>query len=557
MEDDKEADELWNSVIPPPKRDASRWGTHDTPDMPATHATHRELRVADVGSGSGGSGSGASSVSIEARVVPDTVSLWPSALELPDDRDAPNNPYLAEVPDSPAVSADKATFMEEGHVYALQDARGTYPKMILSGSKVYDYLATYEKIQEMDLRIRLEKTMDKLKQPKFGSGNANPELHASFRHMLLYHFGTFDSRHGFTAPLSYRERARRFQRISDREFVYFIHSSVFERVERWILGFDRTDRTDRIDKIDKIDKIEGQKETNEAQTTTPQEQFPFNLDLPTDEMDYLELLQCLMPIQKGSKYWETPQLKALVQPYLDRGSPSLTDPKLGLCYTLPSKYGTQLHHHLEQRILGMQIKEEICRMYPVQEKEDMEQIDAFMERFPPGFFRHVEYRVASYRHKICGSIDAIRVDDEGVWHVYDHKRSFLFEPGKRIVSDFYNVSGYPAKDKISKKFTLGADGVYNVQNRHLVRSDMVFHYMIQLATYRKLLQLNGQRVSNIVYLNMFHPTMDQFCLIRMRLGERCKGTSSPVELVEGIFRAREKHIQKYFAVKESGSEAGE
>jgi hypothetical protein len=523
-EDEREADELWNSVIPPPKRDASRWGTPDTPD------THREARVADVAS--------ASSASIEARVVPDTVSLWPSAPELPDDRDTPNNPYLDEVPDSPAVSADKATFMEEGHVYALQDARGTYPKMILSGSKVYDYLATYEKIQEMDLRIRLEKTMDKLRQPKFGSGNANPELHASFRHMLLYHFGTFDSHHGFTTPLSYRERARRFQRISDREFVYFIHSSIFERVERWILGFDT---------------IEGPKEARTVTQTTTQ--FPFNLDLPTDEMDYLELLQCLVPIQKGSKYWETPQLKALVQPYLDRGSPSLTDPKLGLCYTLPSKYGTQLHHHLEQRILHVLLKEEICRMYPVQEKEDMEQIDAFMERFPPGFFQHVEYRVASYRHKICGSIDAIHVDEDGVWHVYDHKRSYLFEPGKRILPDYYNASGYSAKDKISKKFTLGADGVYDVQNRHLVRSDMVFHYMIQLATYRKLLQLNGQRVSNIVYLNMFHPTMDQFCLIRMRLGEKCKGTSSPVELVEGIFRAREKHVQRYFSVGKCGGRA--
>jgi len=189
--------------------------------------------------------------------------------------------------------------------------------------------------------------------------------------------------------------------------------------------------------------------------------------------------------------------------------------------------------------------------YPLAEIQDYEQVEAFLKHQLFGLeLVHTEYRVGSYRHKICGSIDAIYRTSDGTWVIVDWKRSMsIFESDKEILRDIY-APGLSKQKGISCKFYVDEEGMYGLNYAHICKSDTVYTYMIQLAVYRKLCILNGNKVSKEAYLVVFHPSFPTYRILRVHLDKKCKA-GAPIEVVNWIFAQREAHLKQYFSSHKS------
>jgi hypothetical protein len=233
-------------------------------------------------------------------------------------------------------------------------------------------------------------------------------------------------------------------------------------------------------------------------------------------------------------------------------------------YARPSVNGTKLHAYIEHRLRG-RTREECAVAYPLAEKEDAVQVEAFLASLStPGrgdgkgghHFRYLEHRVGSFRHKICGSIDAIWVCPvTGIWTIYDWKRAYLiFERGREILRDIYAPGIGRRSRYVSAKFCISSiaqqgkekEETYEVIYTNVTRTDEIYKYMIQLAVYRLLCILNGATVSTEAYLVVFHPLHHTFRKMRVDLTKPCKGIGSPIEVVNWIFHQRETHLLEYF-----------
>lgn len=411
--------------------------------------------------------------------------------------DTITNPYRYEEQEiiRERINDDKIVFDEPLHKYSLQDRHASYPGWILSGSKVSGYLECF---QEAVTRSAGAKKMPPMKEILEGvHGELQMDLMSkvsakkfvphvtTFKKMLQYHIGHFPHQQGDILPLTCRERSQRFLEYEKKiggnkakaEMSHFLPGVVYRKLE-WYL-------------IKKECLLE-----------------PDELRLLWRYLDG----ECSLPIFKDQELI-TEEEKITEKDILFN------------FFRLPALNGTKLHSYIEARILGMS-KEDAARMYPVPETEDITQVEAFFEQFPIENIIHAEYRVGSFRHKICGSVDAIAQDPyvEDQVMLVDWKRAFKLI--HENVKNFIRPRGYGANEYVLRRGVKVTDGLRD--------------YMIQLATYRKLLILNGFKVSSTAYLVVFHPTRESYERLEIDL------TDVIVE-VEGIFHEREVHIKKLFS----------
>lgn len=142
--------------------------------------------------------------------------------------------------------------------------------------------------------------------------------------------------------------------------------------------------------------------------------------------------------------------------------------------------GTRMHAYIEHLLNGVQ--------RPDVELEDPESEGNQIRRFLASLNRKVirtELRVASLKHRICGTLDALVMDAEGKLYIYDWKRS---------------------------------RNVFNPSTQRRGRSYV--SYQQQLTCYRKLLKLNGVETEPIGVLGVIHPLYEDFQLIELDLEER-------------------------------------
>lgn len=221
--------------------------------------------------------------------------------------------------------------------------------------------------------------------------------------------------------------------------------------------------------------------------------------------------------------------------------------------------GNVYHWYVECFFLGHPQEKE---KFTVLEKE-LNQFHVWMKKIPFDYVTNVEQVFGSNRHKLCGSDDACHFrKSKGKYHLVDHKRSSkLFERGKKSRhirdyrenekpnSDYSNWYSYEDDVEIS-------DGVRaRVYHPHIV-NDELFGYMIQLACYRKLRNLNGKPTSRIAYIWCVNEDFveedgeDETCVhvIRLDLGKSIKDFVNivPVGMIEWIFHEREKQVQRNF-----------
>ena len=150
--------------------------------------------------------------------------------------------------------------------------------------------------------------------------------------------------------------------------------------------------------------------------------------------------------------------------------------------------------------------------------------------------------MGSYRHKICGSVDALRFNQDGEMEVWDWKRSAKF--------DQFSWWSTPGHVKRASLKDCAYSGV----------GEVLLKYAVQLAVYRKLALLNKiEKVSNIGRLVIVHPAFGTWNIVEFDMTERTPfdkngtlkglGGYSPIEMVELMFEHHEKQLTRIMGKK--------
>lgn len=458
---------------------------------------------------------------------------------------------------------DKVIFLENGHMYALRDRKGIYPSLIVSGSNVIKYLSAYKKTVVED-KGTLYDTTRFLRDKGFGPGKNLLQrmemLRARFAGYCIKLNALLWERPDTELPLSYAERAnilstsletfgldvdmgKTTKQNSDRDVHYFFPSFALDALE-YEVGGVILDRSYAAHETSLRDPVHIGRVQRALQPFLPSDEswrrLPLTIRTALGNLGFPE----------GGRRRMSPRDE-------DAFTVKLLTRKAGL----PTLRGTALHQHIEQRLLGVLDRETIVRQFPLAEREELRQIDSFLSAYPPGTFRYMEYRVGSLRHKICGSVDAIRVhppseetDGEEVWQIYDWKRTpYIFGMFKSIKLN--DGIGRMTNDKIEYRDVAVAGGAstrreYFVNYENIGRSDDIYTYMIQLATYRHLCVMNGARVSKVAYLVVFHPMYEDYRALRVELDRPCKASlEAPVDFVARVLKERERHLRDLYRRK--------
>jgi hypothetical protein len=449
-----------------------------------------------------------------------------------DDRDTDQNPY----PEDPAEARGegKVAFHEESHTYALADENGVYPDLIVSGSKVAKYMEAYQEALQWEGGVREAAAFTRKRSgPSRQSASTARMSLQTFRGALAHYFLSLCEGPPLEKPMTYGERSKLMQvAFPGKEFGYFLPNTTCTAVEKWF-----------------VRKRQGQ------DGDVP---HPFDLS-DLDQYEAYQELYSLMEVSDGGGYQpdpkrvklnDSPLFQELFRPRVPDFH--IDETYIQAKYTLPAIQGTALHAHIEQRFLGVP-REECLKNFPLHDPQDLANIDMLVERYGPGYFKHLELRVGSFRHKYCGSIDAIREDPEsGEWTIFDWKRSSrLFELNKEIVLSIYGS----VQDRKAGSMIFVEDyerrGVFIPQYNSISKSSSMYEYMMQMATYRKLCTLAGKRMSKYANLVVIIPSFVGFRLIELDLSRQCKTSPSPIEHVEWIFQQRERHLKRHFRDIES------
>ena len=490
-----------------------------------------------------------------------------------DPLDADINPYPETALGQSKNKTKRITFHEQTHTYHLVDARGfAYSDLIVSGSKVIKYMGVYaDVVNSYEPEVAGESVEDRMwtilhrvsaqlraelhfgghlladkvekkqiqapprtkaavaasaanaraKQRRSLQGDLQNDFTLTLRNYIQY---LCEETTTLELPFAYATRLRLFAKFTKKNFAYFIPSWVYARIESWIQRRKRTPAAIAIPK-------------------------PFDLSDPDEYEAYQEVYTHLhameFPPYIRSELFVTPVPLLRIE-----ADSAYFDKK----YTIPRTSGTQLHSYIEHRLRGGS-KEDCLLDFPLAEIEDVENAELFLEDYPPGTFAHMEYRTGSLRHKYCGSLDAVYIHpDTGIWYIFDWKRSpLILDPGKKIIHSRYLPGQQTRKQRyhvltgelpISNKFEIDDNGVYHVVYQNLTKSSHVYGYMVQAATYRKLLLLEGRRVSTRAYLGIFDPAVRGYVKLELRLDKGGKsGCLPPTEYVEWVFHHREMHLQ--------------
>lgn len=224
--------------------------------------------------------------------------------------------------------------------------------------------------------------------------------------------------------------------------------------------------------------------------------------------------------------------------------------------------GKLFHWYVEQLIEG-----KIVRVPKGIEKE-VRQLNKYFEKVPIKHFVGTEVGFFSFKHRICGQVDALLhnpITDEHI--IVDWKDSYvLFEPGKPTrqyppVESEQNKKGYTDKYVYENDFEI-LPGVFIRVYHPVTKQDKfdanLFKHMVQTATYRKLMLLNGKPTSHISYINVVSEKLEseeigvepELRVIRCNLRKKVtKYGVSPACLAERIFYDHKQQLEKIFFPK--------
>jgi len=225
-----------------------------------------------------------------------------------------------------------------------------------------------------------------------------------------------------------------------------------------------------------------------------------------------------------------------------------------------AQVGKLFHWYVEQRIEGKDVG------VPKGIEKEVKQLNRYFEQVPIRYFAGTEVGFFSFRHRICGSIDALLHNPiTGEYTIVDWKNStVLFESGKPTrqypLVESENKKGYTDKYVYEDNFEI-LPGVFirvyhprNLDNFN----DKLFGHMVQTAVYRKLMLLNGKSVSHISYINVVSAQLEseaigldpELRVIRCNLRKVVKKYGvSPVCLAERIFEHHKEQLEQLFYPK--------
>ena len=391
---------------------------------------------------------------------------------------------------------NKTTFFAElngvpCHTYFLSDKNSSNSKYIVSASKLDEHMKWWEKVPEFSIAIFNELHLKK----GFDMSNQNPtrfdgHVHV-IRETLWKYFGSLGRVEKEQPFVEYKKRRELMQthllsHSTTIDICAFFKSDTFRTVEKFIWYDDIPEKID--DDLIKLGRF---------LYNSKEGRFPDNLHKLFHGINCTKVLTGVDVIQGVGMAREA---------------------------------GKMLHSRIEAILKNKdQTLDDDDDKYPVREPEDEQQIKIMLNAFKEFDFRYVEHCIGSYKHRVCGMIDALALDENGKWNIIDWKRSASL---------------------LSYDTPMGRDGntVIHIDLKKYARSNVMIKYAIQLAVYRKLLLLNGYDVNVLGRLVVFHPMFGSgiYTLV-IDLTSEGRNGFSPMQHVNNMFQKREELLRKRFA----------
>lgn len=461
---------------------------------------------------------------------------WVAPEPLPDTE---HNPW----PDDPSMElvqqGTKVAFVDEGHQYYLQDGKNAYPDHIISCSSLIKYWGECIKVlacgdeNTTDVVVQAKQCMDRFKMSKcpMPKSTTSPEgPHAILVRKMLSNYLNRFLEWKSEEPPSFPDRQLRLAAHvppgCGKTFNNHIRHAALRDLENWLLergepSFTRSD---------------------------------------TDYIDILRYLKC--PTEGYSHVTAESKSGASLSVFLENEVVRLGGPFPPMSAgeisqaagILAAGAGTIAHRYIECQLLGIKDEQPELR-----EREDLESITAMLSyldkkgvKFDP---ECIERRVGSLLYKMCGSMDALRKRPDGVYEIWDWKRT-------QNVHDW--IKNAKQKDEDDPHHWVCDMTSINF-------SDSLMTYHIQAAGYHQLESHSfpTKVISNSAFLGAFHPSFERgFIILEMILdapmkqkalavtkgisryakdGEVCECTElSSLDYVKSLMHHRLGHLKRHY-----------
>lgn len=441
----------------------------------------------------------------------------------------------------PLKSNQKIAFIDEGHLYFIQDRQWAYPDYIISCSKLISYWDTYIKVmscgdakdvnpivQISDALARANRSKSaKLvpKRPDYEGPNVT-----LIRQMLTTYINTFLEWNVSDPDFNTRaaQLAKCISADTDKSFPHHVQHRTLRLIEVWLLG-------------DIADVHRGAEWTSMLRyIRCPVGGFT---NISASCVGGNSLSEFLSAEWEGIN-GQTPLL------------PMCAEEASRVPFEIPCMAGTIAHAYLERSF------DPSRGPLPVlHEREDVDCLTALLAylakngvTFKPD---NIERRVGSRLYKFCGTMDGFREREDGTFEVWDWKRSSK-------VNTWLDVCTRPFAD----------DPHYlRVDFSKVGFSSNLMTYFIQAAGYRQLELLTNpyKKISTSAFLGVFHPTLEmKFAIVELQLDVKmqkralntskgignymlpngdlveCASGMTAIEYVQCFLHHRLQHLKKHF-----------
>lgn len=464
------------------------------------------------------------------------------------DVDYPTNPYPdPHIPGESNPHGTKVFFEEIKHSYWLGDQSGIYlngPKdiynkgekvaEIVSGSKLRAHCALSMKKSSSKNKVSYVSQNVGPKKPLFSGSKAVAEKAKLIACVFRKHVLTYGRLSSADSSLDFRSRATRFKQIISEMNLKNLDLSQFVGEQVWI-SIERT--------------------LSSSSPKNPETLF-LDIEKPAEIKVFLRLLNCGLfntdwqyadtddeettaPELNGFAWAAEIGLSSAFMNYDDSADLKPVDQELfSRIQAYPMRFGTNLHAYIDDNLslrLGVEgyaeLKDTKCLCATHMEVQQANHFMSFLK------FEAVkqEFRLGSFKHKVCGSIDAL-VLNEGVHTIFDWKRTAVITRPENLDEEH--------EAKVSIDHVDPSDGKHSL-----------VEYAVQMAVYRKLLVLNGYAFSEIslsMKLVIFHPSFEKkedWFIVCIDLSEACMelGNKSPIDFVENLFRVRHNELTDFYS----------
>jgi hypothetical protein len=409
--------------------------------------------------------------------------------------DTAHNPWPDATGKKIVEEGVKVAFEEEGHQYHLQDGSSAYSDWIISCSGLIRYWGECVKVcacgdaNVTDVVVQTKQTLDRYKMQQVPRPKtAEPEgPHAKFvRAMLSAYLNEFAASNK-DGPSTYMARQDRLDALvppeCGKKFRNHIRHAVVRDLENWLLESDTPTFTESDDEY----------------------------------MDVLRYLKCPQT-GFGHVTAKSKSGRALCE-FLETEwvrvgavSPMTQREMNGAASVLAAGAGTVAHRYIECHLLGI---DEVPELREVEDRESIHAMLTYLNEKNISFEKeNLEKRVGSMLYKICGSMDALRKRDDGVYEIWDWKRTqYAKEWMKNATQKHPDDPHHWVCDFSKVNF-----------------SDSLMTYHIQMAGYHQVeSHSNPDRVlSNSAFLGAIHPSLEcGFVILELRLDVKMKPAALP------------------------------